>query len=174
MPPRFSLSNVSIKHRLPLLMGALLLGVIAATTWAAYAAVKESALKVGRERLQNLTHQLANGSQHSTGLLLTRTLAAANEPAVRAFLQSPSPITRSGASVSLQQLTSQESNSLQVELWDINRSLVLVEPNGSPPFPVNSEKELKQIAHDPFKAVGSLRIVKDIAVSPALAAVKDD
>ena len=95
---RFSLSNLSIKHRLPLLIGTLLLGIIIASTWASYRGVQESALAVGRERLQNLTQQLANLSQQSNSLLLTKTSTAANSPAIRAFLQSPSPGTRAGAS----------------------------------------------------------------------------
>src|SRR5713101_2240611 len=97
-PSRFSLSVVSIRHRLPLLIGALLLGIIVAATWASYSGVKESALEVGGERLQNLTKQLAMLFQQSNNLMLTKTFTAANDPAVKAFLQSPSAATRSGAS----------------------------------------------------------------------------
>ena len=43
---RFPLSNLSIKHRLPLLIGILLLGIITASTWASYRGVRESALAV--------------------------------------------------------------------------------------------------------------------------------
>jgi PAS domain S-box-containing protein len=174
-PRRFSVSSLSIKHRLPLLIGTLLLGIITASTWASYRGVKESAVKAGRERLQNLTQQLASMSQQSTVLLLNRTFTAANDPAIRAFLQAPSPVTRSGASVILQQFTAaQEPNNLQVELWDTNRSLVLTEPDGASPEPVDLKTDFTQCARDPFRAVGALRIVRDIVVSPALAAVKDD
>src|SRR6266576_2427548 len=90
-PSRSSISVISIKHRLPLLIGALLLGILVASTWAAYSGVKESALAVGRERLQNLTKQLAILFQQSNHLLITRAFTTANDPAIKAFLQSPSP-----------------------------------------------------------------------------------
>jgi hypothetical protein len=116
---RFSISSISIKHRLPLLIGALLLGIIMASTGASYIGVKESSLDVGRDRLQNLTKQLATLFQQSNNLLLAKTFTAANEPAIKAFLQSPSPATRSGALVSLRQLeTPQDKNNLQIELWN--------------------------------------------------------
>src|SRR5882762_1840249 len=96
-PSRFSISVISIKHRLPLLIGTLLLGIIVAATWTSYNGVRESALDVGRERLQNLTRQLAILLQQSNSLLLTKTFTAANDPAIKAFLQDPSQVTRAGA-----------------------------------------------------------------------------
>lgn len=47
----FSPSNLSIKHRLPLIMCTLQLGLLVASTWASYQDIKSSALEVGRERL---------------------------------------------------------------------------------------------------------------------------
>src|SRR6266853_6017577 len=87
---RFSVSNLPIKHRLPLLIGTLLFGVILSSIWASYRGVKESALEVGRERLLSLTQQLVNQSQQSMSILLNRTATAANDPAFRRFLLSPS------------------------------------------------------------------------------------
>src|SRR6266851_2860240 len=172
---RFSLSNLSIKHRLPLLIGTLLFSILMASTWASYRGVKESALEVGRERLQNLTKHLANLFQQSNTLLLTKTFTAANDPAIRAFLQSPSPTTRSGASVILQQLTSaQDPNSLQVELWDTNHSLVLTVPNGASSEPVELEAEFEACNVGPFKTVGPMHVVKDTIIFPAVAAVEND
>jgi hypothetical protein len=55
----WSLSNISFKYRLPLLIGTLLAAVIVACNWGSYRAVRASALDVGRERLQNLTQQLS-------------------------------------------------------------------------------------------------------------------
>lgn len=175
LPAHLSVSNLSIKHRLPLLIGTLLLGVITASSWAAYHGIKESALEVGRERLQNLSKQLANLSQQSTGLLLAKTLSAANDPAIRAFLQSPSDVTRSNASVILQQFIGpQDPNSLQVELWDTNHSLLLTVPDGAAPEPVDLDAEFKACAVGPFQTAGPMRIVKDTITIPAVAAVKDD
>src|SRR5712671_3399265 len=83
---RFSLANLPIKHRLPLLIGALLFGIISVSIWTSYRGVKESALEVGGERLRSLTQQLANQTQQSLPISLNRTFTAANDPSVRAFL----------------------------------------------------------------------------------------
>ena len=161
---------------MPLLIGALLLGVIVAATWASYRGVKESALEVGSQRLQNLTRQLAILFQQSNNFLLTKTFTAANDPAIRAFLQFPSPPTRSGASAILQQLKAapQDQNSLQIELWDANHSLVLTEPDDASPESPDLEAEFKASGVDPFKTSGPMRVVKDVIVTPAVAAVKDN
>src|SRR6266436_6256738 len=94
---RFSLSNLPLKHRLPLLIGTLLLGIITVSIWTSYRGVKESALELGRERLRGLTQQLASQTQQSLPVFLNRTSSAANDPAVRTFLSAPSPSTRPAA-----------------------------------------------------------------------------
>jgi hypothetical protein len=67
-----SLSHLSIKKRLPLLIGTLLMGVIIASMWTSCLGVEESALEVGRERLRSLTQQLASQSQQSLPILLRK------------------------------------------------------------------------------------------------------
>src|SRR5437868_7021111 len=113
---RFTLPVISIKHRLPLLIGALLLGIILVSTWASYAGVKESALDVGRDRLQNLTRNLSALFAQSNRLTLAGTFSSANDPAVKAFLQSPSAATQPAAAVILQRLDPPpDTNRLQTE-----------------------------------------------------------
>jgi hypothetical protein len=94
---RFPLTSLSLKHRLPLLIATPQLDIIAASKWASYRRVKESAFGVGRERLQNLTQQLARLSQQSTGLLRTKIFTPANEPEIRAFPQSSSHVSNKAA-----------------------------------------------------------------------------
>src|SRR5438874_8990837 len=174
-PGRVSLSNLSIKHRLPLLIGTLLLGIILASTYASYRAVKQAALTVGRERLLNLTEQLANLSQQSTSTLLAKTFTAANDPAIRSFLQAPKTDNEASARAVLQQFsTANDPSSLQIELWRTDRSLALTVPAGSRPQPADLALEFKQATGDPFKATGAMRVVNDTPVYPAVAAVKDE
>ena len=174
-PRRFSISNLSLKHRLPLLIGTLLLGIVLASTLASYRGVKESALEAGGERLQNLTKQLANLLQQSSALLLTKTFTEANDPAIRAFLQSPSPTTQSRASVILEQFAApQDPNTLQVELWDKNRLPVLSVPNGAAPVPADLGAEFNACSVDPFKAAGPMQVVKNNMTFPVMAAVRDE
>lgn len=167
--------SLSITQRLPLLIAILLLGVIIACTFASYRGVKQSALEVGRGRLLNLTQQFASMLAQSSVKLNDKTFAVANDPAVRLFLRSDSPTTRTGAIGALKQFSApQDPNSLQVELWTANRSLVLTFPENLAPEPSDLNSEFKQCASEPFKSVGAIRTVKDVLAYPSVAAVKDD
>ena len=172
---RISPSNLSIKHRLPLLMCSLLFGVLFASTWASYQGVKSSSLQVGSERLLNLTQQLATMFQQSVNNITTKTLAAANEAPIGTFLDNPSPDSRSKALETLQQFeTSRDPNSLLVELWNEDRSLLLTIPENSAPITNDLETEFKQCWSVPYKTVGSMRFVRDTIAYPAVAAVRSD
>jgi signal transduction histidine kinase len=167
--------NLSIRHRLPLLMAALLFGVIAVSTWASYRGVKESGLHVGRERLLHLTQQFTSMFQQSTTKLNDKTFTVANDPAVRAYLRANSPATHAGAVDALKQFAvPQDQNNLQVELWTADRSLALTFPENSAPQPSDLNTEFKQCASDPFKSSGAIRVIKDVIAYPSVAAVKDD
>src|SRR6476620_7109705 len=91
---RFRLSNISLKYRLPLLIGTLLAGIIIACNWGSYRAVKASALDAGRERLQNLTQQLSTLFQQSASTITTKTSTVANDPLIRSFVKSPHTASR--------------------------------------------------------------------------------
>jgi PAS domain S-box-containing protein len=172
---RFSLSNLPLRHRLPLLIGILLFGIMTLSIWASYRGVRESALEVGDERLRSLTQQLANQVQQSLPIFLNRTFTAANDPAVRTFLTTPSPNTRPAAVAILQQFASaQDPSSLQVELWNSTGSLVLAVPDNSSPESADLSVEFKQSGVDPYKTVGPLRVVKGVVIYPVVAAVKDE
>ncbi len=171
---RFSLSNLSIRNRLTLLIGTLVFGIIAISIWASYRGVREAALEVGRERLLSLTQQLATLSQQSSADLLSKTSIAANDAAIVDFLRSPSAATRPGASAILQQFVpSRDPNSLQVELWKANYSVALVMPDGASPQSADLEPELKQCSVEPFKAVGAIQVLNDIITYTAVTAVID-
>ena len=172
---RWSLSNISFKYRLPILIGTLLATVIVACTWASYRAVKTSALDVGRERLQNLTQQLATLLQQSAANILTKTSSVANEPAIRAFVKSPETSSPADVQRLLQQFTApQDANSVRVEVWNAQGSLLLVAPeSGTTPLG-DLTTEFKQSASEPFKTVGTIRQLKDVIGFPAVAAIKSD
>ena len=172
---RFSLSNVSLKYRLPLLIGTLLAGVIIACNWASYRAVKASALEVGRERLQNLTQQLSSLLQQSANTISTKTVTAANDTALRSFLKSPETTSQADVQKLLQQFTApQDVNSIRVELWSAERGLLLVSPEGDKTPLGDLANDFKQASVEPFKTIGPIRTLKDTVGFPAVAAVKSD
>ena len=174
-PSRYLLSSLSIRHRLPLMVAVLLSAIIVASTWASYRGVRDSATEAGRERLTNLTEQLAGLLQQSSVLLTSTTYTAANDPAIHAYLRSPSATTRPGAAVVLHQFTApQDLNSLQVELWDADRAFVMALPEGATPKPADLASEFEQSAAKPFKLAGNIRLVKDEVAFPTVAAAKDE
>ncbi|HEU4836443.1 MAG TPA: ATP-binding protein [Pyrinomonadaceae bacterium] len=172
---RWSLSNISFKYRLPILIGTLLAAIILACNWASYRAVKASALDVGRERLQNLTQQLSTLLQQSAGNILTKTATVANEPALRAFVKSPDTTSPADVQKLLQQFHApQDANSIRVELYNAQGTLLLVSPEGDTTPLGDLANEFKQTSSEPFKAVGTIRQLKDAIGFPALAAIKSD
>jgi signal transduction histidine kinase len=171
---RWSLSNISFKYRLPLLIGTLLALIIVACNWASYRAVKASALAVGRERLQNLTLQLSSMLQQSANNISTKTALVANEPAIRAFVKSPTSESRTDVGKVLQQfLAPQDQNSLRVELWSTDR-LLLVSPESQATPLSDLNAEFKHSAVEPFRTIGNIRRLNDTIGFPAVAAIKGD
>jgi signal transduction histidine kinase len=149
--------------------------VILACNWASYRAIKASALDVGRERLQNLTQQLATLLQQSAANILTKTSSVANEPVLRAFVKSPETASRADVQKLLQQFTApQDANSIRVELWNAQGTLLLVAPEGDATPLGDLTNEFKQVSSEPFKSVGIIRQLKDAVGFPALAAIKNE
>jgi len=174
LSPYFS-SDLSIRQRLPLMIALLLGAAIVATTWAAYSGVRKSALEIGRERLGHLTEQLAGMLQQSSATVMGKTSTVANDPAIRAYLASPASNTRPAASRLLEQFTPpQDPNSIQVELWNADRSLVTALPASLPSESINIAPLLDLASKPPFKVVGPIRLANDTVVFPTVAAVQDD
>ncbi len=174
-PVRFSYSAISIKNRLRFFIGTLVLVIIVISIWSSYLSVKEAALEVGRQRLLNLTQQLASMSQQSTALLLTKTATAANDEVIRSFIQSPNPTSQPAALAILRQFeTQQDPNGSQAEIWTVDHNLVLTAPVGKPAQPGDLDIEFRQASTDPFKVVGPIRIVNEIPVFPVVVAIKND
>jgi signal transduction histidine kinase/CheY-like chemotaxis protein len=171
---RWSLSNISFKYRLPLLIGTLLALILVACTWASYRSIKASAFDVGRERLQNLTQQLSGMLQQSANTISTKTVAAANEPAIRTFVKSPTAESRTEVEKVLQQfLAPQDQNSLRLELWSTDR-LLLVSPASDTTPLSDLTPEFKHCAVEPFRTIGNIRRLNDTIGFPAVAAVKGE
>jgi signal transduction histidine kinase/ActR/RegA family two-component response regulator len=171
---KWSLSNISFKYRLPLLIGTLLALIIVACNWASYRAVKTSAFDVGRERLQNLTQQLSSMLQQSANNISTKTASVANEPAIRAFVKSQTTEMRAEVQKLLQQfLAPQDQNGLRVELWSTDRLLLVSPESGATPLS-DLSAEFKHSSVEPFRTVGNIRRLNDTIGFPAVAAVKGD
>lgn len=168
--------RMSIKQRLPLFIGLLLLGVIAASILAAYQGMKNIALDAERERLRLLTKQLSDFIQQSSAIQSNRTATMANNAAVRNYFKSPQPNTKQEVINLLQPPSApQDLNALDIELWNINHTIALIVPEGSTPIPLSLEAEFKQTLTTPVNtATGEMRLINDKIVFPIVAAVKDE
>ncbi len=88
---------LSIRVKLPLLIGALVLAVAGSFAWSAYRGVSEASLFTASDRLGSVTTQIAGLLETSATQLLTNARAVADSPAIRAFLQAPTPRLRAAA-----------------------------------------------------------------------------
>lgn len=167
--------GMSIKKRLPLFTAILLGAVIVASTWAAYRAVRESALEVGRERLRNLTQQLTGMFQQSATNLSTRTLASANESAVRQAVQKKFDSSNPELEKLLQQFGEpQDPNGWRVEIWNNSNSLLFVFPHGERTPLSDLQAEFRESSVSPFRSIGAIRVLNGTIAYPVVAAIKGD
>jgi signal transduction histidine kinase len=165
--------RMTIKFRLPILIGVLLVAVIIASAWASYEGVKAASLEVGRERLSHLTDQLSTLLQQSALSLSTRTLTVADGPALREYLRAPSPATKQRAVETLEQfIAPRDGNSIRTELWNVNGSLGLVLPEGSAHVQADLAGEFSKYATEPYKGVGPIRVIDETLAFPTIAAVR--
>src|SRR5436190_2256696 len=91
------LPPLSIRVKLPLLIGALLLAVAGSFSWSAYLGVSQASLVTASDRLGSVTTQIAGLLETSATQLLANARAVADSPAIRAFLQAPTPRMRAAA-----------------------------------------------------------------------------
>lgn len=171
----FSFSTIKIRYRLPLLMGLLLIAVILASTWASYAGVRASALQVANERLVHLTEQLASLLQQQAVTLGNKTASGANEAAIREYVRAPSATTKPPATARLAQfLAPGDPSNLQVEVWSANGSLLLTTPTDSASATADLSEMFRKCSAEPYKSVGTIRLIKDVLAVPIVAAVRSE
>src|SRR2546430_13847156 len=108
-------AGLSIRTRLLISIGAVLVTIIAAMIWVGYRQVSVSASDLARERLRNLTQQFASISQQTTAAGLNRSAIVANDPAVRSFVESSSNQARSAAAHVIEQQLALAQDPGQVE-----------------------------------------------------------
>ncbi len=137
-------SGLSLEHRLPLMITALLLVTMAAVVLSAWVEVRRAATGGALERLRRVTEQLALISTPTIPARLQEMRAAAAEPGILAQLQSPGEGTRAGATQALQGLRTAAEPELPIVLWDRARRPLLhlgafpggLSPTAPPPGPL--------------------------------------
>ena len=171
-----SVSSWSIRTRLLISIGAMLVTIIAAMIWVGYREVSVSASDLARERLRNLTQQFASISQQAVATGLNRSSNVANDPAIRAFIKAPSNENKGAATHVLEEqlAVAQDPASVQVELWKADRSLALTFPENASPVDRDLSSDFARCTFEPFRTVGLLREFRGTLVGNLTAAVRDD
>src|SRR5437660_186410 len=172
---RHSVFDFSIRRRLPLLIGTLLFVIITVSTYASYQGVKDTAFDTARERLATLITYLATQLQQQGAAMSTRSATLANDSTIRTFLVSPSKPAREAAVAILKQMaTAQDTNNLQIELWNAAHEPLPTIPETGTPEAADLNPEFQQSQAEPFKTIGTIRIVNGAPAFPVVAAARDD
>jgi PAS domain S-box-containing protein len=171
-----TVSGLSIRTRLLISTGAVLVTIIAAMIWVGYRQVSVSASDLARERLRNLTQQFASISQQTIAAGLNRSSNVANDAAVRAFVKAPSDQARGAATqvIERQLAFAQDPANVQVELWNADRSLTLIFPENATPVDTDLSADFARCRSEPFRTVGLLREFRGNLVGNLIAAVRNE
>lgn len=124
-------ARLSIGQKLPLVTGALLVVLASALSAAAYVQVKRTVMGVATERLQVVTHQLADLLHASRGQLLAGVDSTARQAPLHAVLAAPGGRMRAQALRALSYNGPQPEGVLAVELRDGTGRLVLATGAGA-------------------------------------------
>lgn len=166
---------MSLTRRLPLLICALLLGVVVLDSAASYRSVKNASLAVGRERLRSVTDQLADAFKASVMNTEKTLRAQASDSAYLDYLRSPSPRSRAAALAAMRKATPTSAQQrIVVELWSAQQALALTTADSSTAPHADAMRELGEASAGPrYLSIGRLRIERDTVVLPIVAAVLD-
>lgn len=171
---RFSLSNLSIQTRLPLLICLLLLSTMIIFSWTAYIGIKDASLNAGRERLRSLTDQLSSMFQQSTHAITAATHTAATQAGIVDYLSSGGKTSREAALATLEKLR-QDTLFHLVQLLNAGRVNVLQSGKTTTAITITPARALTAAAAGPeYASIGKIYTVGDSMYYPVVAAVMDE
>src|SRR5437870_225258 len=157
--------GLSIKLKLPLLIGSLLVVVTLIYGWAAYQTVRRSTAVAVTARLGTVVDQLALTLKASRSSLLASTRTVADSPAVRAYALHPEDRLRAGAEAALKPPAIPAQQIVVTELWSANaRRLLSVGAPDKWSDARSAADLLEQAAGTDSGAVGPFRAVGDSIV----------
>src|SRR5437870_3698376 len=157
--------GLSIKLKLPLLIGSLLVVVTLIYGWAAYQTVRRSTAVAVTARLGTVVDQLALTLKASRSSLLGSTRTVADSPAVRAYALHPEGPLRAFAEAALKPPAIPAQQIVVTELWSANAHRLL--SVGAPDKWSDARSAvdlLQQAAGTDSGAVGPFRAVGDSIV----------
>jgi signal transduction histidine kinase len=110
--------SLSLEHKLPLLMTAVLLIVLAASLVLTYRTLSQSSADAARKRLTEAVAQVATSAELSMRRRAQLLVDGARDPSLRAALEAADTNTYAPARRALLRLASPADSGLPIELWD--------------------------------------------------------
>lgn len=168
---RVRTSHLSIQQRLPVLICILLICVIAVFGWMSYLGLRKASLKTGSDRLSTLAVQLGSMFQQSAHTLVTATYTAANQDAIKDYVQSEDPVLRATALEALIKQR-QDTSFLVVELLNAKGTVLLTSSKKGVQVNVGLQQEIALAGRAPdFSTVGKIYQQGDSMYYPVVAAI---
>ena len=122
---RAFMNRFSLEAKLPLLITALLLGVVLAIVAASYREVRRSAMSSATERLHLVAEQLSTIAAEGVVRRMATLTDVAADPALLHYLESGDPATQAAARQALSALSPAADTTLPVQLWSAAREPLL-------------------------------------------------
>jgi signal transduction histidine kinase len=110
--------SLSLEHKLPLLMTAVLLVVLAASLFLTYRTLSHGNAEAAHKRLTEAVEQVSGSAELSIARRARLLADAARDPSVRAALDPTDTSAHASARQVLHRLTTPTDSGLPVELWD--------------------------------------------------------
>jgi signal transduction histidine kinase/type II secretory pathway pseudopilin PulG len=117
--------SLSLEHKLPLLMTAVLLAVLAASLALTYRTLSRSTDDAARHRLAQAITQVAGSAQDAMAQRARLLVATARDPVVAAALDARDTSRHAAAREVLARLASPADSGLPIEVWDARGAPVL-------------------------------------------------
>jgi len=161
------LAKLSIRQKLPLMTGGLLLLVAVALSWAAYVRVRRVVLQVASQRLVAVSQQLRDLLQTQSEQLVRQMDTTARKAALGRYLQGGGVRGRNSALAALRYDGPQPEQVLAMELWDDHGRRLLATGRGAERIAgFEASAQFPRPAAGDSGAVGEFRALGDSVIYP--------
>ena len=159
-----------LEHRLPLVIGTLVLVAIAALVAVAYAEMRRTSLRTSAERLAVVTSQMRDMFQQSSQQIRGQLASTAKAQPLLAFVRAQTASTRERALVALR--AAQSTQVIATEIRDSTGKVLLAATTGTLRVDTIAVADVLPSLEPSDSAVaGGFRLVNDTLVFPAAIAV---
>jgi signal transduction histidine kinase len=168
---RSVVAHISIEHKLPLIIGVLLLAVTTAMAVAAHREAKNTAMSTASDRLTAVVTQLRDLFEQSGRQLHAVTSGMASNPAIVEYARTRNPARRDAATAALRD-AGRANQAIASELRGANGAVLLTTAAATHRVDsIDVNPLLARVARSDSTAIGRFRILRDTIIYPVAAPV---